>query len=165
MHPSLGLCQGHLSMRAQSPINLYRSLERLLPMMMMMTVPSGRASRFIMIWCPGGLFLRRSPDPDPYPAPAHVSDASPGPSSPRAPANGEDSYLSRECDSYAFMVPAARSLPRSSAAKERSRVPARKPTPPPQDASCPVKGMYRLLDLINEQGSSGLGNRPFLGYY
>ncbi len=164
MHPSLGLCQGHLSMTAQSPINSYHSLERLLPVMTMMTVPSGRVSRFIMIWCPGGLFLQRSPDPDPYPAPAHVSDASPGPSTPRGPANGEDSYLSRECDSYAFM-PAAPSLPQSSAAKERSHVPARESTPPPEDPSCPVKGMYRLLDLINEQGSSGLGNRLFLGYY
>ena len=32
------------------------------------------------------------------------------------------------------------------------------PAPPPEDPSCPVKGMYRLLDLITEQGSSGLGN-------
>ena len=29
---------------------------------------------------------------------------------------------------------------------------------PFKDQSCPVKGMYRLLDLITEQGSSGLGN-------
>ena len=29
---------------------------------------------------------------------------------------------------------------------------------PPNDPSCPVKGMFRLLDLITEQGSSGLGN-------
>ena len=28
---------------------------------------------------------------------------------------------------------------------------------PSKDPSCPVKGMYRLLDLITEQGSSGLG--------
>jgi hypothetical protein len=60
------------------------------------------------------------------------------------------------------MVPAARSPPQSSAAKDRSRVPARKPSPPPEDPSCPVKGMYRLLDLITEQGSSGLGNRHSL---
>lgn len=57
------------------------------------------------------------------------------------------------------MVPDARSPPQSSAAKDRSRVLARKPSPPPEDPSCPAKGMYRLLDLITEQGSSGLGNR------
>ncbi|KAF8270136.1 hypothetical protein EI94DRAFT_831095 [Lactarius quietus] len=28
--------------------------------------------------------------------------------------------------------------------------------PPPEDPSCPIRGMYRLLDLITEQGSSGL---------
>jgi hypothetical protein len=57
------------------------------------------------------------------------------------------------------MVPAARSPPQSSAVKDRSRVPARKPSPPPEDPSCPVKGMYRLLDLITEQGSNGFGIR------
>jgi hypothetical protein len=30
-----------------------------------------------------------------------------------------------------------------------------------KDPSLPVKGMYRLLDLITEQGSSGLGNPVF----
>ena len=35
------------------------------------------------------------------------------------------------------------------------------PAPPPEDPSCPIKGMYRLLDLIMEQGNSGLGNRHF----
>jgi hypothetical protein len=53
------------------------------------------------------------------------------------------------------VVPDVRSPPQPSG----SRVPARKPSPPPEDPSCPVKGMYRLLDLITEQGSSGLGNR------
>ena len=57
------------------------------------------------------------------------------------------------------MAPAARSPPQSSAAKGRGRVPAREPSSPPEDPSCPVKGMYPLLDLITEQGSSGLGNR------
>ena len=56
------------------------------------------------------------------------------------------------------MVPAARSPPQSFATKDRDRVPARKPSPPPEDPSYPVKGMYRLLDLITEQGSSGLSN-------
>lgn len=95
MHPSLGICQGHLSMAAQSPINLYRSLERLLPVMMMMTMmlSSGRASLFIFICCSGGLFLRRFPDSDPSPAPAHGSETYPGPSTPRHPANGEESYF------------------------------------------------------------------------
>jgi hypothetical protein len=54
------------------------------------------------------------------------------------------------------MVPAARSTPPSSSAKERSR--PKPPPPPPDDYSCPVQGMYRLLDLITELGSSGLGN-------
>ena len=33
--------------------------------------------------------------------------------------------------------------------------------PPADDLSCPIKGMYRLLDLIMEQGNSGLGNQFF----
>jgi hypothetical protein len=39
------------------------------------------------------------------------------------------------------------------------------PAPPPEDPSCPIKGMYRLLDLITEQGSSGLGNRFIVAGY
>ena len=62
------------------------------------------------------------------------------------------------------MVPARRSPPQSSAAKERSHVQASELSPRPEDYSCPVKGMYRLLDLITELGSSGLGNLLFLGY-
>ena len=54
------------------------------------------------------------------------------------------------------MAPVVRSPPQSS---DRNHVPGRKSSPPPEDPSCPVKGMYRLLDLITEQGSSGLGNR------
>lgn len=27
----------------------------------------------------------------------------------------------------------------------------------PEDPSCPIKGMYRILDLITEQGNNGLG--------
>ena len=38
----------------------------------------------------------------------------------------------------------------------------KEPTPPPEDLSCPIKGMYPLLDLITEQGSIGLGNSLFL---
>jgi hypothetical protein len=55
------------------------------------------------------------------------------------------------------VVPAARSPPQSSATKARNRV---QPSPPPERDyhSCPVKGTYRLLDLITEQGSSGLSN-------
>ena len=33
---------------------------------------------------------------------------------------------------------------------------------PPGDPSCPVKGMYCLLDLIMEQGNNGLGNGLFV---
>jgi hypothetical protein len=62
------------------------------------------------------------------------------------------------------MMLVARSTPPSSSAKERSRAQVPKPPPPPDDYSCPVKGMYPLLDLITELGSSGLGNRFFLGY-
>jgi hypothetical protein len=32
------------------------------------------------------------------------------------------------------------------------------PRPAPEDLYCPIKGMYCLLDLIMEQGNSGLGN-------
>ena len=49
-----------------------------------------------------------------------------------------------------------RFLPQSPAAKEHSRWARNLPLP--EDPYCPVKGMYRLLDLITEQGSSGLGN-------
>ncbi|KAI9450273.1 hypothetical protein BJY52DRAFT_1357697 [Lactarius psammicola] len=49
---------------------------------------------------------------------------------------------------------AAASPPQSSTA-EKSGMVAAEP-PPPEDPSCPIKGMYRLLDLITEQGSSGL---------
>ena len=37
--------------------------------------------------------------------------------------------------------------------------------PPPGDPSCPIKGMYRLLDLITEQGKNCLGNNPFVAVY
>ena len=33
--------------------------------------------------------------------------------------------------------------------------------PPPDDPYCPIKGMYRLLDLIMEQGNNGIGNGHF----
>ena len=45
---------------------------------------------------------------------------------------------------------------------EKSGVVTTEPTPPLEDPSCPIKGMYRLLDLITEQGSSGLGKSLFL---
>lgn len=35
------------------------------------------------------------------------------------------------------------------------------PSQPVKDPSLPVKGMYPLLDLITEQGSSGLGKSRF----
>jgi len=44
------------------------------------------------------------------------------------------------------------SPPHSSTAEKRGKETA----PPTEDLACPVKGMYRLLDLITEQGSSGL---------
>ena len=47
-------------------------------------------------------------------------------------------------------------MSQTSADKGRSRAKALK-QPLREDPSCPVKGMYRLLDLITEQGSSGLG--------
>ena len=56
---------------------------------------SGRASLFIIIWCFGGLFLRRSVDVDSPPAPAHGSETSPGPSEStlRDSADGEKNYF------------------------------------------------------------------------
>jgi hypothetical protein len=60
------------------------------------------------------------------------------------------------------MMPAARSPPQSSAAQERSRAQTRNLSP---HLACPVKGMYCLLELITGQGSSGLGNHLFQGYW
>ena len=54
-------------------------------------------------------------------------------------------------------MPALHSQSQTPADKERSRAKAKKQSLH-EDPSCPVKGMYRLLDLITEQGSSGLGN-------
>jgi len=69
---------------------------------------------------------------------AHVSETSPEPSTP------QDSDAAN-----------ARRSHQSFAAKS-SHVQVPEPSPPPDDYSCPVKGMYRLLDLITEVGSSGL---------
>jgi hypothetical protein len=88
-------------MAEQSPMNLCRSLERLLPMMMMLS--PGRASLFIIIWCPDGLFLRCSSDSDPSPAQAHVSETSPGPSTSRDPANSEEITLSPSNDAHMLL--------------------------------------------------------------
>ncbi|KAI9460718.1 hypothetical protein F5148DRAFT_1377366 [Russula earlei] len=50
----------------------------------------------------------------------------------------------------------ASSLTESSTAKMPSPLQEQEQSLPPEDTSCPIKGMYRLLDLITEQGSSGL---------
>lgn len=50
-----------------------------------------------------------------------------------------------------------RSLSQTSTDKERSGVKAQK-QPIHENISCPVKEMHCLLDLITEEGSSGLGN-------
>ena len=39
------------------------------------------------------------------------------------------------------------------------------PSPLPKDPPCPIKGMYRLLELIIEQGKDGLGNRLYAVVY
>lgn len=57
---------------------------------------------------------------------------------------------------------AANTRPQLLAVKERGSVQAQKPSLPREDLSFPVKGMYRLLDLITEKGSSGLGDSFFL---
>jgi hypothetical protein len=54
-------------------------------------------------------------------------------------------------------VLATASTPLSPTAEEGSKV-TKGRGPPPEDPYCPIKGMYRLLDLITEQGNSGLGN-------
>jgi hypothetical protein len=54
-------------------------------------------------------------------------------------------------------VLATASTPLSPTAEEGSKV-TKERGPPPEDPSCPIKSMYRLLDLIMEQGNSGLGN-------
>ena len=38
------------------------------------------------------------------------------------------------------------------------------PSQPVKDPTLPIKGMYPLLDLITEQGSSGLGKSLFFSY-
>jgi hypothetical protein len=55
------------------------------------------------------------------------------------------------------LVIATEFTPLSPTAEEGSKV-TKERGPPPEDLSCPIKGMYRLLDLIMEQGNSGLGN-------
>jgi len=69
----------------------------------------------------------------------------------------------RICHPYSIIliVPAVHSLSQTSTDKECNRAKAQK-RPLHKDPSCPVKGMYRLLDLITEQGSSGLGNNFLL---
>lgn len=54
-------------------------------------------------------------------------------------------------------MPAVHSLSQTSTDKERSGAKAQK-QPLHENISCPVEEMYRLLDLITEQGNSGLGN-------
>ncbi|KAI9437934.1 hypothetical protein BJY52DRAFT_1381767 [Lactarius psammicola] len=49
----------------------------------------------------------------------------------------------------------ATASPHSSTTEKSSAV-MTEPVPPPEDPSCPIKGMYRLLDLIMEQGNNGL---------
>jgi hypothetical protein len=61
-----------------------------------------------------------------------------------------------------FMLVTASS---QSSTAETSGMATTGPAPPPEDPSCPIKGMYRLLDLITEQGSSGLGNRFIVAGY
>ena len=53
-------------------------------------------------------------------------------------------------------------LPQLLAVKERGTLRAQKPSLPREDISFPVKGMYRLLDLITEQGTNGLSDSFFL---
>jgi hypothetical protein len=65
--------------------------------------------------------------------------------------------------SMTHVMPTMLSAPQLLANIDRSPMHVPK-QPPPEDPSCPVKGMYRLLDLITEQGGNGHGNRLFLGY-
>ena len=41
----------------------------------------------------------------------------------------------------------------------------REPASPPEDPSCSIRGMYRLLDLITEQGNNGLGISLLVSVY
>jgi hypothetical protein len=66
-------------------------------------------------------------------------------------------------DSSSLPLELGTASPQSSTAAKSGMVPA-KPAPPSEDPLCPVKGMYRLLDLITEQGSSGLGNSFFVTF-
>ncbi|KAI0292619.1 hypothetical protein B0F90DRAFT_1671124 [Multifurca ochricompacta] len=79
------------------------------------------------------------------------------------PVNGKE-YLQctapRVKDTFITLVQALLSPPRTSAS-EGDQVQALKSVPSPKDSSLPARGMYRLLDLITEQGSGGLGNLFF----
>ncbi|KAI9450278.1 hypothetical protein BJY52DRAFT_1215556, partial [Lactarius psammicola] len=78
-------------------------------------------------------------DLDPEPSGLSLSSRSPFPS-PSFPSN---------------LLDVTASAPRSFTT-ETSGAMMTEPAPPPEGPSCPIKGMYRLLDLITEQGNSGL---------
>jgi hypothetical protein len=100
-----------------------------------------------------------SRSPSPPPTPPHLSETLDG---------KVLLYLSRwETHLPLLSVDVSHSLFNSSQSStaETSGMVMTGPAPPPEDPSCPIKGMYRLLDLITEQGSSGLGNRFVVAGY
>ena len=48
---------------------------------------------------------------------------------------------------------------------EKYGVVTTEPASPPEDPSCPIRGMYRLLDLITEQGNNGLSTSLLVSDY
>ena len=66
-----------------------------------------------------------------------------------------------ERDLFATFVTARRYQPHTPEPDSMSEVETIESAQVGNDPSLPVKGMYRLLDLITEQGSSGLGNAFF----
>ena len=64
-------------------------------------------------------------------------------------------------DLLATFVTAGRSQPQTPEPDSLSEVESTESVQIDNDLSLPVKGMYPLLDLITEQGSSGLGDAVF----
>ena len=67
-------------------------------------------------------------------------------------------------DSSSHLLVTATSSPHFSTSEKYGAV-MTEPYPLPKDPPCPIKGMYRLLDLIIEQGKDGLGNRLYAVVY
>jgi hypothetical protein len=106
----------------------------------------------------GGSFLYRPSDLDPLLGSQDVLESTPiSPSMELDPVDGKrclQRVMFTEYSSADLLL----AIPQTSVVGKGHQVRKQQPSTPPEDSSCPVKGMFRLLDLITEQGTSGLGN-------